>query len=70
MNISVSTLQLLILQVMSWLLGSSTEPWGHLWSESKEAAVAVSIPRDAFGSPGVRLVVPKPLSAEGQELRG
>lgn len=55
---------------MSWLLGSSTEPWGHLWSESKEAAVAVSIPRDAFGSLGVRLVVPEPLSAEGQELRG
>lgn len=38
---------------MSWLLGSSTEPLGHLWSEPEEAAVAVSTSRDAFGSLGL-----------------
>lgn len=47
------------IKVISRLLGSSTEPLGHLWSESKEVAVAVNISRDAFGSLGVRFLVPK-----------
>lgn len=55
---------------MSWLLGSSTEPLGHLWSEPKEVAVAVNMSREAFGSLGVRFMVPNCSQWRGESSGG